>query len=87
MIKVEKLPTKQIYLLLIIIVGIIALSVYSTYAIFTFEGETSNIVSMYTPNSLTISEDIYEYKQITVGKNSYVTTDIDIYNAKIHFYY
>lgn len=81
MIKVEKLPTKQIYLLLIIIVGIIALSVYSTYAIFTFEGETSNIVSMYTPNSLTISEDIYEYKQITVGKNSYVTTDIDIYNA------
>lgn len=36
---------------------------------------------MYTPNSLTISEDIYEYKQITVGKNSYVTTDIDIYNA------
>ena len=81
MIKVEKLPTKQIYLLLIIIVGIITLSVYSTYAIFTFEGETSNIVSMYTPNSLTISEDIYEYKQITVGKNSYVTTDIDIYNA------
>ena len=81
MIKVGKLPTQQIYLLLIIIVGIIALSVYSTYAIFTFEGETSNIVSMYTPNSLTISEDIYEYKQITVGKNSYVTTDIDIYNA------
>lgn len=77
----NKLPTKQIYLLVIIIVGIIALSVYSTYAIFTFEGETSNIVSLYTPNSLKISEEMYEYKQIVIPENSYITTDIDIYNT------
>ena len=66
----NKLPTKQIYLLVVIITGIIALSVYSTYAIFTFEGTTGNIVSIYTPNSLEISESISEYKQITVPKNS-----------------
>lgn len=77
----NKLPTKQIYLLVVIITGIIALSVYSTYAIFTFEGTTGNIVSIYTPNSLEISESISEYKQITVPKNSYITTDIDIYNT------
>ena len=51
----NKLPTKQSYLLIIIIVGIIALSIYSTYAIFTFEGSTSDIVSLYTPNSLKIN--------------------------------
>lgn len=77
----NKLPTKQIYLLIIIIVGIIALSVYSTYAIFTFEGSTSNIVSLYTPNSLKINESVSEYQQITVDASSYTTTDIDIYNT------
>ena len=77
----RKLPTKQIYLLVVLIVGIIAISIYSTYAIFTFEGSTSNIVSIYTPNSLKITEDMYEYKQITIPKNSYITTDVDIYNA------
>ena len=62
----NKLPTKQIYLLTIIIVGIIALSVYSTYAIFTFESETSDIVSIHTPKSLNISENIYEYQQLSI---------------------
>ena len=77
----NKLPTKQIYLLIIIIVGIIALSVYSTYALFTFEGETSEIVSIHIPKSLTISENIYEYQQIKVSPNTIATTDIDIYNT------
>ena len=77
----NKLPTKQIYLLIIIIVGIIALSIYSTYAIFTFEGSTSNIVSLYTPNSLKINESVSEYQQVTVDASSYTTTDIDIYNT------
>ena len=78
----SKLPTKQIYLLLIIIVGITTLSVYSTYAIFTLESETSNIVNIHTPNTLEISTEMYEYKQVTVPKNSYITSDIDLYNTK-----
>ena len=77
----NKLPAKQIYLLTIIIVGIIALSVYSTYAIFTFESETSDIVSIHTPKSLKISENIYEYQQLEIEPNTVATTDIDIYNA------
>jgi hypothetical protein len=77
----NRIPAKQIYLLTIIIVGIIALSVYSTYALFTFESETSNVVTIHTPTSLQISENIYEYQQIKVEKNSVVTIDIDIYNS------
>lgn len=76
----RKLPAKQIYLLLVIIVGIIALSVYSTYALFTFESETGDIVSIHIPKSLTISENVYEYQQIKVGPNQVVTTDIDVHN-------
>lgn len=76
----NKLPAKQIYLLSIIIVGIIALSVYSTYALFTLDTETSDIVTIYTPKSLTISENIYEYQQLTIEPNTIATTDIDIYN-------
>ena len=74
----NKLPTKQIYLLTIIIVGIIALSIYSTYALFTLETETSDIVTIYTPKSLTISENIYEYQQLKVEPNTITTTDIEI---------
>lgn len=77
----NKLPAKQIYLLFIIVVGIIALSVYSTYALFTYESSTSDIVSIHIPKSLTISENIYEYQQITVAPNSTAATDIDIYNS------
>lgn len=75
------MPAKQIYLLSIIIIGIIALSIYSTYALFTFESETSEIVSIHTPKSLQISENIDEYKQLELMPNSITTTDIDIYNT------
>lgn len=77
----NKLPTKQIYLLAIIVMGIITLSIYSTYAIFTFEGETSNIISVNTPNSLKVTEEISEYQQVSVPKNSFIKVDIDIYNT------
>lgn len=76
----NKLPAKQIYLLSIIIIGIIALSVYSTYALFTFESSTSDIVNIHIPKSLQISENTYEYQQLVVEPNTVVTTDIDIYN-------
>lgn len=76
----NKLPAKQIYLLAIIIIGIIALSVYSTYALFTFESSTSNIVNIHIPKSLQISENTYEYQQLVVEPNAVITTDVDIYN-------
>ena len=76
----NKLPTKQIYLLTIIVVGIFVLSIYSTYSIFTLESETDNIVSMNTPISINLPTKIYEYKQVLVPKNSYIKTDVDLYN-------
>ena len=76
----NKLPTKQIYLLSIIVLGLISLSIYSTYAIFTFESSTSDVISMNTPNALHLSMSTDEYRMIVVPKNSYVTTDIDVYN-------
>lgn len=76
----NKNRVKQIYLLLIIIFGIITLSVYSTYSIFTLEAESSDIVSIHTPDNLSISYSSDEYKQVEVPKNSYINTDIDIYN-------
>lgn len=76
----NKLPTKQIYLLVVIIVGIIALSVYSTYALFTFESSTSNVVNIHIAKSLTIQEDVYEYQQVTIPSKGVSTTDVDIYN-------
>ena len=76
----NKLPAKQIYLLSIIVFGIITLSIYSTYSIFTFDSQTSNIVSINTPNNLSLLTSTNEYKQINIPRNSYVTTDIDIYN-------
>ena len=77
----NKLPAKQIYLLSIIVFGIVALSAYSTYAIFTFENETSNIINIHTPNTLAVNTSVYEYKRVTVPKNSSITTDVDIYNT------
>ena len=77
----EKLPTKQIYLLAIIIVGLVTLSVYSTYAIFSFESSTSDVVSLKTPNSLYLNTDIAEYRQVSVPKNDSRTADVDIYNT------
>ncbi len=77
----EKLPTKQIYLLAIIIVGLVTLSVYSTYAIFSFESSTSDVVSLKTPNSLYLNTDIAEYRQVSVPKDDSITADVDIYNT------
>lgn len=76
----NKLPTKQIYLLLVIVLGIITLSIYSTYSIFTLESQSDDIVSIHIPSNLSVSNSTYEYQQVNVAANSYVTTDLDIYN-------
>ena len=76
----NKLPTKQIYLLTIIVVGIFSLSVYSTYSIFTLESVTNNIVKINTPNNILLNTETYEYKQVVVPKNYYTSVDVDLYN-------
>lgn len=72
---------KQIYLLLIIIVGIISLSVYSTYALFTYEKETGEIVKISTLDELSIDASINEYRRVYVKGDSLTTVDVDINNS------
>ncbi len=76
----NKLQAKHLYILLVAIFSIVAVSIYSTYAIFTLESRSDNIVTIRTPDALHISSSIYEYKQVTVPKDAYIETDIDIYN-------
>ena len=76
----NKLPTKQIYLLMIIVFGIVTLSVYSTYSIFTLDAESEDIVSIHTPSNLNVLSDTYEYRQVRLLANTYKTIDLDIYN-------
>ncbi len=77
----NKMPIKQIYLLIVIIIGILALTVYSTYALFTFESETSEVFNIQLPSALTIKTNLSEYKQIEIPKKTIRTTDIDLYNT------
>lgn len=76
-----KTPIKQIYLLLIVIIGIVSLSVYSTYALFTYEKETDDIVKITTLSTLSINTNTKEYKRIIVKGNSLTTVDIDLTNS------
>ena len=76
----NKMSAKRIYILLVAILSIAAASIYSTYAIFTLEKQSDNIVSIRTPDTLSISSSTYEYRQANVPKDSYITTDVDIYN-------
>lgn len=76
----NKHKIKQIYLLMIIVFGIVTLSVYSTYSIFTLESQSDDIVSIHTPSNLNVTNNTYEYQQISISGNSYISTDLDIYN-------
>ncbi len=75
-----KTPIKQIYLLLIVIVGIISLSVYSTYALFTYDKETGEVVNINILDSLHVDINTKEYKRVFVKGNSLTYVDIDINN-------
>lgn len=77
----KKTPIKQIYLLLIIIVGIVSLSVYSTYALFTYEKETGDIVNISTLSYLSVDSNILEYKRIKVEANSLTKISINVNNS------
>lgn len=76
----DRIPTKRLYLLLVVVFLLITFSVYSTYSIFTFESETEDIVSIHTPSDLSVKNEMYEYQQVYVPDNNYVSTDVDLYN-------
>ena len=56
---------KKNYLLGLIIIGLISLSVYSTYAMFTSSVETNDIVSL-SASTLPTESEIVEYERLTI---------------------
>ena len=56
---------KKNYLLGLIVVGLISLSVYSTYAMFTSSVETNDIVSL-SASTLSTNSEIVEYERLTI---------------------
>ena len=80
MFKKGKLPIKESYLLIIIIVGVLSLSMYSSFALFSLEKTTSNdIVTMRAASDIETTLKIFEYKKITVsaGDNTSVMVNVN----------
>ena len=81
MFKKGKLPIKESYLLIIIIVGILSLSMYSSFALFSLEKTTSNdIVTMRAANNIETNINVYEYKTVTVDANSNLAVMVNVKN-------
>ena len=81
MFKKGKLPIKESYLLIIIIVGVLSLSMYSSFALFSLEKTTSNdIVTMRAANNIETNINVYEYKTVTVDANSNLAVMVNVKN-------
>ena len=80
MFKKGKLPIKESYLLIIIIVGILSLCMYSSFALFSLEKTTSkDIFTMRAASDIETTLKIFEYKKITVsaGDNTSVMVNVN----------
>ena len=71
---------KKNYLLIIIIIGLIILSLYSTYAMFTETVETDEIINM-NASVLPLESKIVEYEQITINGNEAKSIMVNISNS------
>ncbi len=71
---------KRNYLLSIIVIGLIVLSLYSTYAMFTETVETDEIINM-SASVLPLESKIVEYEQITINGNDAKSIMVSISNS------
>ena len=75
-----RVPLKESYLLIIIIVGILSLCMYSSFALFSLEKTTSkDIFTMRAASDIETTLKIFEYKKITVsaGDNTSVMVNVN----------
>ena len=75
-----RIPLKESYLLIIIIVGILSLCMYSSFALFSLEKTTSkDIFTMRAASDIETTLKIFEYKKITVsaGDNTSVMVNVN----------
>ena len=75
-----KLKIKEAYLLVLIVLGLVSLSVYSTYALFTKEVTIDNVVSFNTSISLSDSN-LVEYELVTLNPNETKIIELRVSNS------
>ena len=71
---------KKNYLISIVVMGLIVLSLYSTYAMFTETVETDEIINM-NASVLPLESKIVEYEQITINGNEAKSIMVSISNS------
>ena len=71
---------KDTYLVLIIVVGLIVLSLYTTYSMFTANTTLENVINLFA-GALPTDTEIIEYERITVPANTRKTVDLNISNS------
>ena len=76
-----RVPLKESYLLIIIIVGILSLCMYSSFALFSLEKTTSkDIFTMRAASNIETTLKIFEYKKITVPAGSNTSVMVNVNN-------
>ena len=75
-----KIKIKEAYLLVLIVLGLVSLSVYSTYALFTKEITIDNVVSFNTSISLSDSN-LVEYELVTLNPNETKIIELVVSNS------
>ena len=75
-----KIKIKEAYLLILIVLGLVSLSVYSTYALFTKEVTIDNVVSFNTSISLSDSN-LVEYELVTLNPNETKIIELVVSNS------
>ena len=81
-----KIKIKEAYLLILIVLGLVSLSVYSTYALFTKEVTIDNVVSFNTSISLSDSN-LVEYELVTLNPNETKIIELVVSNSSISSLY
>ena len=71
---------KRNYLLIIVVMGLIVLSLYSTYAMFTESVETDEIINL-SASTINLNSEIVEYEQITINGNEAKSIMVNIINS------
>ena len=82
-----KLMIKESYLVLVIIIGIVMMCLYSTFALFSLEKTTSkDIISLNTSN-VDVSLSISEYKQLALAAGEIKTVYLNVTNDNANTIY
>ena len=71
---------KRNYLLSIIVIGLISLSLYSTFAMFTASASTNDIVNL-SAATLPTDTEIVEYERVTIGAGDKKTIQFTVKNS------